>query len=128
MGEIQRLRDRVDELEQLLGLREEFPPEWHLTPTERALLGMLVKRQAVNLHTWLAAHYGGRADPPSSECSLSVYVLKLRRKLAWLPIEIAVMKGDYGCRNGAYFLTAANKRAIAAAIARSPSVHHPITD
>ena len=42
--EVERLRDRVEELEGLLGMRTEFPRPWGLTRREAAILGLLLVR------------------------------------------------------------------------------------
>ena len=89
--ELQQLRDRVAELEELLGMKTPQSPcrLLHLTPTEEKLCGLLLKRPLVTQDIFFVAVYGNllECDQPK-ERMLDVYICKLRKKLSPLEIEI----------------------------------------
>jgi DNA-binding response OmpR family regulator len=76
----QRLQDRIEELEQLLGMAPTLPRPWRLTPREARLFGLLMKHAVLSADFIIAAIWGG--DAGTSDKSLEVLVFKLRRKLA----------------------------------------------
>ena len=77
--ETARLRDRIEELERLVGLRTVPPRLWGLTRQEADVLGILLRRQVMTHAQLFEAIWGG-----DSECDLKiveVVVCKLRAKL-----------------------------------------------
>ena len=86
-----RLRDRVEELERLIGLRTVPPRLWGLTRQEADLLGILLRRQVMTHAQLFEAIWGG-----DSECNIKiveVVVCKLRAKLRPHGIEISTEHG-----------------------------------
>ena len=106
---VERLRDRVEELERLLGMRAILPRLWRLTRREAEVLGILLKRQVMPQEQIFAAIWGGESD-----CSLKiveVIISKLRAKLRPFGIEI---RNEYGV---GYFVPPDSKTAARAQIA-----------
>lgn len=103
--ELTRLRDRVEELEELLGLRMEAPLHFpvHLSRTEERLLGILSSGRLVTKEFAHRALYAARPDCDVPEIQVvDVYACKLRRKLG--PFGIAI-KTKWGV---GYYLDAEN--------------------
>ena len=74
-----RLRDRIEELERLIGMRMVAPRLWGLTRQEADVLGILLRRQVMSSTQLFEAIWGG-----DSECNIKiveVVVCKLRAKL-----------------------------------------------
>jgi hypothetical protein len=59
---IERLQNRIHELEELLGATTEFPPSLRLTLSEEALLDILFKREIVTQAAAWAILYGSHAE------------------------------------------------------------------
>lgn len=100
MATQQDLRDRIAELEDILGLTAEFPPAVAMkcrgiAPVQARLLGLLMKRKFL---PWSCAHdalYGGR---PASELpdmlALASIVKFLRKRLKPLGVTIQTVYGE----------------------------------
>ncbi|MCZ7564720.1 MAG: helix-turn-helix domain-containing protein [Burkholderiales bacterium] len=111
--EVERLRDRVAELEELVGLRAEFPSRLGLTHTESMLFGLLVKRGMCTRDAIYAAMYGTRPDGDQPEMKIiDAYVCKIRRKLAArrVPVKIECAWGR------GYYLDEASRAAAKALV------------
>ena len=109
VSETVRLRDRVEELERLLGMRPVLPRMWGLTGREADVLGILLRRQVMTHAQLFEAIWGG-----DSECNskiVEVVVSKLRAKLR--PHGIAI-RTEYGV---GYFIPPDSKAAARARIA-----------
>ncbi len=79
LNQIEVLRDRVDELEELIGVRQQFP-QFGLTATEMKVLGILVQREIVSQKLIYGVLYGGDSDRQIK--TIDVFISKIRRKLA----------------------------------------------
>lgn len=98
------LRERVRQLEQLLGMSFEAPPIFGFTPSEGVMFGMLLKNKIVRKEALLDGMQRGR--PHNVEIKIvDVLICKMRRKLKPYGISIETQWG-----NG-YFLNAASKQA-----------------
>jgi DNA-binding winged helix-turn-helix (wHTH) protein len=107
--ETARLRDRVEELERLLGMRPVLPRMWGLTGREADVLGILLRRQVMTHAQLFEAIWGGDSD-----CSVKiveVMVCKLRAKLR--PHGIAI-RTEHGV---GYFVPSDSKAKARAQIA-----------
>lgn len=94
MSELQRALDRIDELEELLGLQVHLPNMFGLTPLEVKIVGLLIKRNIVSRDAIHSALYGGfpDCDQPDPK-TVEVHICKVRRKLNVYGLEI---KNRYG--------------------------------
>src|ERR1700756_4442183 len=100
-SELQRLRDRVTELEDLLGLSEDdvslLKAALPLTPSECRMLATLRKKRGAACRNWLYdVLYGARpeCDQPDPKI-IEVMISKIRPKLRAVNIEIKTVWG-YG--------------------------------
>lgn len=100
MSEIQRLRDRIEQLEEMLGIGRDTTLQLRLklglTKCQAKMLGILVKREVVS---WEAMHfvlYGDRpeADQPWSEANLRKHIVLLRRRLEPTGIKVDAVHGQ----------------------------------
>jgi DNA-binding response OmpR family regulator len=111
VGEVQLLKDRVEELEMALGqtedLRLKLAVRFGLTRIKADLLGMLMERDAITPEGAHVVLYGRRParSQPDLEC-VKQHIKQLRDTLSGDDIEIATMWG-IGWR-----LTEKNKRKI----------------
>lgn len=103
-----RLRARIEILEQSFGMDFLPPIEWGLTAHESKVLGVLMKREAVTKEGIMAALYDGRDDPEIK--IVDVFVCKLRRKLKPFGVEVATLWGR------GYQMSAENKRRVTEAL------------
>jgi DNA-binding response OmpR family regulator len=106
--ETARLRDRIEELERILGMREVLPRPWGLTRREAAVLGLLLRRQVLSATQLFEAIWGGDSDRETK--IVEVVVCKLRAKLR--PHGIAI-RTEYGT---GYFIPPQAKAAARAKI------------
>lgn len=89
MSEIERLRDRVAELEEMLGIRFELPNALGLTPLEARIVGVLIKREIASRDYIYWAVYGDLPDCDQPDIkTIEVHIVKIRRKLAAHGISI----------------------------------------
>jgi DNA-binding response OmpR family regulator len=77
---IENLRDRVEELETLLGLKTKLPDAYGLSPTEEKFVGILLKRKVATSEMLMTAIYGGLTD--RSIHNVGLHIWNIRRKLA----------------------------------------------
>jgi DNA-binding response OmpR family regulator len=78
-AETARLRDRIEELERLLGMRPVLPRIWGLTAREADVLGILLRRQVMSQTQLFEAIWGGDSDRETK--NVEVAICKLRAKL-----------------------------------------------
>jgi two-component system, cell cycle response regulator CtrA len=78
--EIDYLREQVRQYKDALGGSLRWPAEWGLTPSESAILGVLVAREIASKQALLIALYADRSDPPADE-TIRRFVSTLRKKL-----------------------------------------------
>jgi DNA-binding response OmpR family regulator len=91
-GDTAQLRDRIDELERLLGMRPVLPRIWQLTPREADVLGILLKRQVMSQTQLFEAIWGGDSERETK--IVEVVVCKLRAKLRPHGIAIRTEHGS----------------------------------
>lgn len=110
-AENERLRDRIAQLEDAMGLDFVAPLEWRLTRAETALFGVLLAREFATKEALLA----GVARDPTGDAPeikiVDVFVCKARRKLRPFGIEIETIWGR------GYRLTPESKAAARAQLA-----------
>jgi DNA-binding response OmpR family regulator len=92
---IERLQNRIHELEELLGATTEFPPSLRLTLSEEALLDILFKREIVTHAAACTILYGSHTDggPSDPRNVVSVLIMRLRKKVAAYGSEIKTRSG-----------------------------------
>lgn len=105
LAELQRLRDRIAELEALLGARDADLFPIALPAQQRAILGLILRRASVTVSQIAAVIYGGRVD-----CDW-----RLRKTLKDFGITIETSRVDGGA--GAYAMSADNKAKVRVLIA-----------
>ena len=111
---IERLQNRIHELEEILGVTTAFPPMLGLTLSEEALLDVLFKREIVTQATAFAVLYGSRAgeQPSDPKNVVSVLIMRLRKKLALRGVEIKTRTG------AGYYMTVKAKDQLRSIIER----------
>lgn len=112
MSEIQRLRDRIEELEGILGVGKDDVTAYRqllgISPDQAKVLGLLMKRTVTVTRASISTVlYGARpdCDIPADKI-IDVLVCKLRKAIA---ASGASIRTDWG--NG-YSMTAADKTAL----------------
>lgn len=100
---ILRLEDRIQELEQAMGLCVLPPLEWGLTQNEARLFGALLERELLTKDAAMAALYRDRGEDEPEIKIVDVFVCKARKKLKPFGIEIGTRWGV------GYFVTPAHK-------------------
>lgn len=99
MSEIQRLRDRIEQLEEMLGINPSTMTKISLslgvTKSQAKMLGILMKREVVSWDAMHFALYGDRpeADQPESEANLRKHIIHLRRRLEPTGIKVDAVYG-----------------------------------
>jgi two-component system cell cycle response regulator CtrA len=89
MSELERLRDRVRELEEILGMDVELPNQLGFTPVENKIVGLLIKRPVVSKEVLYTTLYGDRPECEQPDIKIfDVYICKLRKKLKVMNIQI----------------------------------------
>lgn len=83
MSQLQSALDRIEELEDLIGLNLKLPNEFGLTPTEMQCVGAIVRRGILNQEAIFTAIYGSRPECQQPDVKIiDVYLCRVRRKLA----------------------------------------------
>jgi two-component system cell cycle response regulator CtrA len=114
--ENEELRERVRQLEEIIGYTVEVPMQFGMTAHESRMLGLMMKRELCSREFLLTSLYGHL--PPDDEPEIKiidVYACKLRKKLKPFGIEIGTKWGQ------GYFLSAADKAKVVG-ILKSESV------
>lgn len=117
MSEIQRLKDRIAELESVIGITtampETFFPGVRPKVPAKQLLGMLLARPFVTRDAAYEALFGDRpeCDQPQPKY-IDVIICSLRKSLRRFDIEISTEFGH------GFFIDKANKERVRAALAR----------
>lgn len=88
------LRERVAELERVLGITLDAPLEWGLTGQESRVMGALIARPLVTKDVAMAALYRdfGRDEPEPK--IIDVFICKIRKKVRPFGIEIETVWGQ----------------------------------
>lgn len=116
---LQSLRDENAQLrEQLAAMRaalSECPPlpeEWGLTPCQARVFGVLIRRERPSRTAIMTALYSDRAEADIVEdpTMISIFIMKIRRKLKPFDIEIRTLRGH------GYALDAATRARFAHAV------------
>lgn len=100
MNELQRLRDRVDELEDLLGIKQSFVGQlrasFGLSDELAKTLGVLLNKNTASEDVLYAALYGNRPerDQPTAEAIIRKHIHYLRKRLKPHGIEIKNVWGQ----------------------------------
>lgn len=100
------LREKVDQLETLLGWRVAAPLTFGLTPSEAKVFGVLMKRDLATKTLIAGTLYGDRPDGGAEIKIADVFVCKIRAKLKRFGVEIETVWG-HGWR-----LSPATKEAV----------------
>ena len=104
MSEIEQLRERVAELEALLGLSAIKPARRRflgLTPTEAELLGVLLSRPFVSKAVAYEALFGDRQEcEQPGEKVIDVYIHRLRKYLRTYRLTIDTVHAKGWCIPG----------------------------
>lgn len=104
-----QLRERIAQLETLLGFRTAAPIELGLTGREACAFGVLLAREIATKEAIMTALYGGKCDADQAEPKIvDVFVCKARKKLKAFGIEIKTAWGQ------GYYLDAETKRRVQA--------------
>jgi DNA-binding response OmpR family regulator len=106
--EIERLQNRVAELEELLGITYPIPPALGFTQRESVYLGMLLKRPLLTREAVMIVVY---PDCDRSDKIVDQHIMKLRRKFGPHGIAITTRWG-YG-----WYLDRENRRKLEELIA-----------
>lgn len=91
--ENERLRERVRQLEELLGARWRPPLEWRLTAQEARFMGVLVHRDQPTKNAFMAALYRDTGADEAEEKIVDVLACKIRKKVAPFGVEIQTIWG-----------------------------------
>jgi two-component system cell cycle response regulator CtrA len=107
-AENEMLRERLRQLEHLIGVKHDSPPVFGLTRSESAILGLLLKNKLVRRETAMLALYNGLRQDEAEVKIIDVFVCKMRRKLTPFAIEIRNKWGE------GYYLDADAKAKVSA--------------
>lgn len=105
-AENERLRDRVSQLEGVMGLGLLTPIEWGLTGSEQRVFGVLMARELATKDAIMAALYRADGRDEAEIKIVDVFVCKTRKKLKPFGIEIGTRWGE------GYFITPATKAIV----------------
>lgn len=100
MTEIERLRDRVEQLEDILGIgntvTKQLSATFGLTQCQAKILGILLNRSMATKDAMYFALYGDRpeSDQPQSDAVVRKHFVGLRRSLKPAGVEIEAIYGQ----------------------------------
>lgn len=110
------LLDRIEQLEQELGLKTDFPPEFSIPRNMMPLLGILLKREIISREGALIAIYSGMPNTWGKQPDpkiIDVFICKLRVRLRKYGVKVS-------CKWGlGYFMDGENKRKLRGLIAQA---------
>jgi len=129
MDELQRLRDRVEELERLVGLDRDLAMRirhaWRVTPEESRVLAILVKRAFATHDTIYTILYGARPECDQPEMKIvDVMICKVRKSLRQNGIR-ARIRTKWG---DGYYMTRADKGDLMAALEEAERLPTAVED
>jgi two-component system, cell cycle response regulator CtrA len=101
-AENDELRVRIRELEEMLGITFETPPQFGFSRSESAIFGLLLKQQLVRRSAMMDSIYLHKQDEAEIKI-VDVWVCRMRRKLRPYGITIQTQWGQ------GYFLSPAHK-------------------
>lgn len=107
LSEVESLRYQVAEFRAALGLTQQFPRKFRLTPHEAKVLGILVKREIASRDFIYRTMYADEWMKDREPKIIEVYLSNMRKKLR--PFDITI-QNDYG---HGWFLSAGDKARIA---------------
>lgn len=111
-AEIDALRDRIEELEGLLGLRQAAGIPG-LTAMQNRMAGCFTKRRFVTKNFLMIAMWGGDSEHVDARKSVDVWIFRVRLLLRTHDIEIRTIWGE------GYAISADDQRRIIDLIERS---------
>ena len=95
LEENERLRERIAELERLLGMEFDAPPQLSLTTAEARVLGVLTQKGFATKDALMSALYWNRPDGDMPEIKIvDVFICKLRKKLTRFDLPIETVRGQ----------------------------------
>ncbi|MCA1241850.1 helix-turn-helix domain-containing protein [Stappia stellulata] len=100
-NENERLRARIQDLEEALFADVPVPVEFRLTTQEARVFGVLIKRELATRTAILAALYDDLGRDQAEPKIVDVFVCKLRKKVAPFGIEISTVWGRGWCMDAA---------------------------
>ena len=106
------LRERIAQLEDLLGMRGAAPIEFALTPSEERVFGVLMQRDLATKEAVMAACYANRGADEAEQKIVDVFICKIRRKIKPFAIKIETAWGR------GYFIPASDKKRVREMIAQ----------
>jgi hypothetical protein len=116
-AEIERLRDRIAELEELITELTAPPNGLRLAgfrPMEAAILGLLLRRNVVSWTQIYAVLYCGRSNPPMGT-TIKVLICHIRKNISRHGVSILTSYGRSGDET-LYRITAEDKAKLRAAL------------
>jgi hypothetical protein len=111
-NELQQLRDRIEMLEEILGIGQSMVSRvrlaFGLSPSESRVLGMLLNRQLVTKDALYSMLYGHKPECDQAGWkNVDVFLCKVRKKLRSHGIELTTLTGD-----GSYVMKPQNKQRV----------------
>lgn len=93
-AENDELRERIAQLQELLGFRTPLPLEWGLTGKEAGVVGFLLKRPMATKSELMTALYSLQIDDAPHDKIVDVFICKVRPKLRRFGVEIRTVWGQ----------------------------------
>src|SRR5262245_7404384 len=87
------LRERIRQLEEMVGIGLEVPPMFGLTGKESALLGIMMERELTTKESALDLMYFDRPNDTPEVKIIDVFVCKMRKKLEKFDVKIETVWG-----------------------------------
>lgn len=119
-GEIDELRERIRQLEDLLGMTFEAPLQFGLTAKESRILGFLMKVPMATKQALMSALYRDCIDAEPEIKIVDVFICKLRAKLEPFGVRVETLWGR------GYFLEDQAKTTIAAMLLETAAQSTPL--
>lgn len=79
--ELERMRQRVDALTEVIGLKEPLPAHWSLSPSQSIIVTVLMRRDFVSREVLMQLVYSNRDEPPDDR-ALDRMISKARDRLS----------------------------------------------